>query len=910
MAIGFPAAALAAPNSTLLFDQTFRNNTADGTGAVVKPAPSGSGQQNVACLTASGGTTGELQSCANASDANGSGTLSLTSAQYNQVGGVFAATSVPTAQGLDVQFTMHQWSPGNTNPADGIAFALSAVDPADPTSPPNIGPKGGALGYSSASGAEGDDGLAHGYLGIGFDTFGNFSNTAYQGLNCPTSQYARPGLTKNQVVVRGPGQRQAGYCAINSTATNYDAPAVAMHGDTRAGSSVPVQVIINSSPSSATTRNDLSIAANSYLVRWTPIGSSQAQELGGPLPAMDSSYVDSPSWLDDTGLPKQLAFGWVGSTGSLIDNHEITNVTVSSLVAEVPVLNVSATSYVPGPNLVAGDPVGYVITPGVNPGANEPGPVTVTVTTPTGVKPLGGSGNGWVCEPPAGQQLTCTKSGGPFPAGAALPPFTVTAVATGPITADDVENTVTTASSDGSQPGYSDEAPNDTNPPTPGNLSIGPEMGDVSGGYPVTISGDNLAGTTAVLVGTQDELNSGTGTLVPPCASGVPQPCFNNFGGSLVVEQWPGHGVGPVKVRVVARGTAAQLDFTYYEYSPGSLAITELRFSGPAGPGDEYVELTNTTSGPLPIAGAVVLAANGLGVGIPDVSPLPAGGSYLVAGPTYSLGSVAPADVVASGELGDTGVQVLSPRVNGARVVTDAVGPASSASGFHRGTPLATVANTVTDQYGWVRTQQTGAFKQTDDNAADFALVSTTGGVVGGVQSMLGSPSPTSLTTPWNRSTSITSTLVDPSKSANVAPNRVVTKAQQGQPGGRIESRRVVTNNTGKSVTALQLRLIDVTEANGLTPLPSVIPSGRPLALLKAVRPAQPTVTVNGTVVSNLSPAAPTIPANGGGLNSTFVVPLESALAPGASVSVALTFDASTSGSFFFRYSTEALLGG
>lgn len=905
MTLGLPATASAA---TVLFDQTFRNNTTSGTGDVVKPVTP-SGDPNVACLTAAGGTTGALQSCPSAGDANGNGALSLTRDDYYQDGGVFAATSVPTAQGLDIEFTMHQWLPDNQTPADGIALALSAVDPSDPTSPANIGPEGGSLGYSAATGVGDDAGLDHGYLGIGFDVYGNYSNTAYQGNNCPDDQYARPGLTKSQVVVRGPGNQQAGYCAINSTATSASAAPVALHGETREQSSVPVQVVINPSGTEAVTSNSLTVPGNSYLVRFTPIGASEATTLSGPLPAMDSSYVDAPDWLDEDGLPKQLAFGWVGSTGYYIDNHEITNVTVNSLVAEVPVLNVSTDSFTPGPNLDPGDPVGYVVTPGVDPGANEQGPVTVTLTTPTGVKPLGGSGSGWACEPPSGQQLTCTNANGPFPNGTTLPPIDVTAVATDPVTSESVQDTtVTTASSDGGLPGYSHEAPPGTNPATPSNLGITPGLGLTAGGNQVDILGTNTNGVTAVLVGTQDELDSGTGTVLLPCSDTIPNPCFTLTGDGITVAQWPGHTAGPVKVAVVARGTATLLDYTYYEYSAGSLAITELRFSGPAGSGDEYVELTNTTSGLLPIAGALVQSASGLGVGIPDgVDPLPAGGSYLIAGPDYSLNAVAPADLVAPGELGAVGVRVLAPEVDGSRATLDAAGPASIALGFHEGTPLATIADTVTDQYGWVRTQQTGAFKQTFDNAADFALVSTTGGVVGGVQSMLGSPSPTGLTSPWNRSSTITSTLIDPSKSANVAPNRVVTKTQ-GQPGGKIESRRVVTNNTGQTVTALQLRLIDITEANGLTPLESVIPPGRPLALLRAVPPATPTVTVNGRVVSNLSPASPTVPGTGGGLNSRFTVPLDGNLAPGASVVVALTFDASTSGSFAFRYSTEALL--
>ena len=77
-------------------------------------------------------------------------------------------------QGIDATFNTYQY--GGTNNADGIAFVLAAVNPADPLSPANIGQSGGALAYS-ANATSNLVGLADAYMGIGFDTYGNFSNT-------------------------------------------------------------------------------------------------------------------------------------------------------------------------------------------------------------------------------------------------------------------------------------------------------------------------------------------------------------------------------------------------------------------------------------------------------------------------------------------------------------------------------------------------------------------------------------------------------------------------------------------------------------------------------------------------------------------------------------------------------------
>lgn len=157
---------------TTLFNQPFHDNTVDGTaGSVSLPvAPSGT---NVACLTAAGNPVANpLSSCPTATDAQGSGKLRLTSTATGKGGGVFASTSVPTSQGLDVTFNSYQYG---GNGADGIAFVLAAVDPANLQTPTTMGQSGGSLGYSAANSTTA--GLTDGYLGVGIDVHGNFSNS-------------------------------------------------------------------------------------------------------------------------------------------------------------------------------------------------------------------------------------------------------------------------------------------------------------------------------------------------------------------------------------------------------------------------------------------------------------------------------------------------------------------------------------------------------------------------------------------------------------------------------------------------------------------------------------------------------------------------------------------------------------
>lgn len=247
---------------TVLFDQPFHNNTANGTGSVVLPAmPSGSGTTNFACLTASGNiTTGVLRSCSGNLDSQGSGKLRLTNTATSKAGGVFGATSVPTSQGLDVTFNTYQY--GGTA-ADGLGFVLAAVDPANPQSPANLGQLGGGLGYTSTSSLSG---MAYGYLGIGLDVYGNFSNSTYQGSGCTNPPYIGTGGTRvpGQIVVRGPGNGTVGYCAINSTASSTSATALALRATTR--TAVPVQVGVNPTNTVLTTAAGMTIPAGSYKV--------------------------------------------------------------------------------------------------------------------------------------------------------------------------------------------------------------------------------------------------------------------------------------------------------------------------------------------------------------------------------------------------------------------------------------------------------------------------------------------------------------------------------------------------------------------------------------------------------------------------------------------------------------------
>ena len=585
--IAAPAPAASAAG-TVLFNQPFHDNTVDGTaGSVSLPAP-GAGGSNFACLTASGNKnkTGPLYTCSAPTDSQGSGTLRFTQAVTGEEGGVFASTSVPTSQGLDVTFNSYQC--GGTG-ADGLAFVLAAVNPANPVIPSVMGQSGGALGYSAENSST--NGLSYGYLGVGFDAYGNFSNK-YEGSGCtdpPNIAQRMPG----QVVVRGPGNLTVGYCALQSSAATATSPSLTLRATTRAASLVPVEVVFNPTSSTVTTASGLAVPAGDYDVTFTPVGGT-AQSLVGALPVVPSGLYPA-SWVNSNGIPKQLVFGWVASTGSVTDYHEIDSVVVTS-INPVPVLAVSQTSYAAS-TLTPGSPVTYTVAASSS-GAAENQPVTVTETLPAGVLPVGASGTGWVCGAPSGQQISCTSSTTPFTSGT----ITVNGVVTSSSVTQAVvqSSTSAVASSADASPATSSSAPAGTVPTAPTITAISPTNGAAGGANDVKITGTGLGAATAIEIGTAAEFAAGTPTTLNLCATSGTG-CFTVVSGtSLDISAMPAHTAGAVTVKVVTLGTSAS---TSYTYNAGPALLF------PAPPGGEvgvtYSDQLTVTAGTSPFTWSV-----------------------------------------------------------------------------------------------------------------------------------------------------------------------------------------------------------------------------------------------------------------------------------------------------------------
>ena len=582
------AAPSASAAGTVLFNQPFHDNTVDGpAGSVSLPTP-GAGGSNFACLTASGNKNkiGPLYSCSAPNDSQGAGTLRFTQAATGQEGGVFASTSVPTSQGLDVTFNSYQY--GGTG-ADGMAFVLAAVNPANPVIPTAMGQSGGALGYSAENSTT--NGLSYGYLGVGFDAFGNFSNK-YEGSGCTDPANIAQKMP-GQVVVRGPGNLTAGYCALQSSAATASSPALTLRSSSRTGSLVPVEVVFNPTSATMTTTSGLTVPARDYDVTFTPVGGT-ARSLVGALPTVPSGLYPS-SWVSSSGIPRQLVFGWVASTGSVTDYHEIDNVAVSS-VNPVPQLAVTQTSYTAA-TLLPGSPVTYTVAASSS-GATENQPVTLTETLPAGVLPVGASGTGWVCGAPSGQQISCTSTTSPFTSGTITVNGVVTSSSLTPALVQ-AGSTATASSSDAS-PATSSSATAGTVPSPPTVTAITPTNGAAGGANDVKITGTGLDAATAIEIGTTAQFTAGTPTTLVLCATAAAG-CFTVVSStSLDISSMPAHAAAAVTVKVVTLGTSAS---TGYTYNPGPALLL------PVPPGGEvnvaYTDQLTVTGGTSPFTWSV-----------------------------------------------------------------------------------------------------------------------------------------------------------------------------------------------------------------------------------------------------------------------------------------------------------------
>ncbi len=230
-------------------------------------------------------------------DPNGDGWLRLTTKEYNKKGYAIYDRSFESTNGLAITFEYMSW--GGTG-ADGLTFFLYDGNVGEPGQQSfNIGGYGGSLGYAQRSGF---NGLSSGYVGIGIDEFGNFSN--------PTEgRIGGPGRVGRAVVVRGPGNGMSGYVYLTGVQASQrlDVPNVTTRPDINGAGYRKIQIDVTPT------------GTGSYTIMVKiQFGAT------GALQTIIGSY------LLPNAPPETLKMGFAASTGGSTNYHEIRNLTVTA----------------------------------------------------------------------------------------------------------------------------------------------------------------------------------------------------------------------------------------------------------------------------------------------------------------------------------------------------------------------------------------------------------------------------------------------------------------------------------------------------------------------------------------------------------------------------------------------------
>lgn len=223
------------------------------------------------------------------------GRLRMTQAISNQATAATLQRLIPGAENL-VILEFDYFAYGG-NGADGLAIALS-----DAAVTPQPGSYGGSLGYAQRS--NGDPGFAGGWLGIGLDEFGNFSNPS-------EGRIGGPGFRPDAVAIRGAAPEYRYLEGTGTLSPGIDQPNTANPSPHRyritVDSRTPDQAFI-------TVERDLTGTGGDYQVL---------------VPSFDALAFSS-----QPAVPDNFLLSLTGSTGGSNNIHELDNVQLCALKLE------------------------------------------------------------------------------------------------------------------------------------------------------------------------------------------------------------------------------------------------------------------------------------------------------------------------------------------------------------------------------------------------------------------------------------------------------------------------------------------------------------------------------------------------------------------------------------------------
>jgi len=261
-------------------------------------------------------------------DSAGNGWLRLATTTGFQDNAAFLDTSIPSsANQVTISFDFTAWDKSTGTGADGISVFLWDADVVY-----NEGADGGSLGYAQKTT---QSGLNGGYVGVGLDVFGNFSNATEGRTGSDPNMTVgnvseNPGFLANQVVVRGPDDSVA-----QDGSGNYYYLAGTGGKDYTSVSDTPIQDLVDFNPgngnlafpnqdfrpdqdASQYRRFQMTLDGNDIL--------TVSMEFGFGNGLIELYTVD----LSTFTRPENLRIGFAGATGGVEQVYEVRNLLVTA----------------------------------------------------------------------------------------------------------------------------------------------------------------------------------------------------------------------------------------------------------------------------------------------------------------------------------------------------------------------------------------------------------------------------------------------------------------------------------------------------------------------------------------------------------------------------------------------------
>lgn len=251
-------------------------------------------------------------------DPNGSGWLRLTNSSSNQKGYMYVQESFPTSLGVIADFEYVSWRSSNDSflGADGLTFFLFDGSITDTNF--KLGGYGGSLGYATYSNPANTTGLSGGYIGVGFDEYGNYARKA-ENRNGGTT-----GLVPNAIVLRGP--TSATYTASNPYLTHTElGDRTGGANAIRARNEIDYNTIVTARPAPSEFYRRVQVyvtkSGSDYVVnvRWRKQGETTFTNI--------LTYTMNGTTYP---LPPTLKLGFAASTGGGYNFHEIRNILLTT----------------------------------------------------------------------------------------------------------------------------------------------------------------------------------------------------------------------------------------------------------------------------------------------------------------------------------------------------------------------------------------------------------------------------------------------------------------------------------------------------------------------------------------------------------------------------------------------------